>query len=423
MHAIHQSTSRTSQRIVIVGAGIGGLLAATFLLGIDAEIVVLPQPMTPARKRFFPGLFPLDDLRAAGMKHLAEGVVGITAVTQVMRDAEAEQRDEVPVAWVPLEHGEVLDALEANLRESGVVVQDGFTATTLLQDAGQVVGVLDHATSRQVAADIVILGDEADPRLAEQVGLRPDWLPTQLMHLGKERFAATPAEITDRFGRPDGGLRMISLRYRSEWGAWGHALVIPQADSFTIVAAMLLEEEMRAARHIREFLDEVEATPVISALTDGLVADGFFTEVVPVGGFEERRRFHTDGFLVASDLVGVTNPLNRDGLSLNLRVAAAAAMTAGEVVRLRDGEAMNLAAHSRRISQEIITPIQFRQRQHRSFKDRPAWEWATFPELVPGWDEVTVSGISATLPPNQSPGLWGRVRRIRRQRVSGQTRH
>lgn len=420
MHAIRQSTSRTLPRIAIVGAGISGLLTATFLQGIDAEVVLLPQPMTPSRKRIFPGLFEAEDLRTIGLADLAAGALPISAVTHVMRDAEAEQWDDVAVSWLALEHGVVLDALEANLRNGETIIQEGLAATTLVQEAGQVVGVVDGESSRQVAADVVLLGDEADPRLAEQVGLRPDWLPTQLMHLGKERFAATPAEITVRFGQPDGeSYRVISLRYRSEWGAWGHAVAIPQRDSFTIVAAMLLEDEMAAARHIRECLDDVESTPAFSSLTDGLVADGFFTEVVPVGGFDERHRFHTDGFLVASDLVGVTHPLNRDGLSLNMQVAAAAAMTAGEAVQRNDAGAASLAAHSRRIAQEITTPVQFRQRQHRWLKERAPWEWAAFPELVPAWEEVTASGISATLPQSQSSGLWGRVRRVRRQRAAG----
>ncbi len=415
MHAIRQSTSRTLPRIAIVGAGIGGLLTATFLQGIDAEVVLLPQPMTPARKAFFPGLFDAEDLRTIGLADLVAGAVPISSVTHVMRDADAEQREDVPVSWLALEHGQVLAALEQQLREAGVIIQEGLAATTLIQDAGRVTGVVDDRTNLQVAADVVILGDEADPRLAEQVGLRPDWLPTQLMHLGKERFAATQAEISARFGQPDDDTyRVLSLHYRSEWGAWGHALAIPQRDSFTVVAAMLLEDEMVAARHIREFLDEVEATPAMSALTDGLVADGFFTEVVPIGGFDERLRFHTDGFLVASDLVGVTHPLNRDGLSLNLKVAAAAAMTAGEAIQQREADGTSLAAHSRRIAQEITTPIQFRQRQHRRLKDRAPWEWASFPDLVPGWDEVTADGISATLSQRQSSGLWQRVRRVQR---------
>ncbi len=422
MHAIRQSTTRTLPRIAIVGAGIGGLLTATFLQGIDAEVVLLPQPMTPSRKRIFPGLFTEEDLRTIGLGDLVDDALPISTVTHVMRDAEAEQRADVTVSWLALEHGRVLDSLERNLHEADVVVRADLVATTLIQEAGQVSGVVDGSSNRRVAADIVILGDEADPRLAEQVGVRPDWLPTQLMHLGKERFSATPTEISARFGRPDGSFRVISLSYRSEWGAWGHALAIPQRHSFTVVAAMLLEEEMLAARHIREFLDEVEATPVFSALTDGLVADGFFTEVVPVGGFDERLRFHTDGFLVASDLVGVTHPLNRDGLSLNLKVAAAAAMTAGEAIQRAEPGITSLAAHSRRIAQEITTPIQFRQRQHKRLKDRAAWEWASFADLVPSWDEVTADGISATLSQRQSSGLWGRMRRARNPRTPGPTR-
>ena len=278
--------------------------------------MVLRQPMTPSRQRIFPGLFLAEDLQTIGLAHLKGEGRSISQVTQVMRDAEAEQRADVPVTWLAIEHGTVLDSLASNLVDQGTPLSDDLTVTSLVQDEGCVVGVRDDASNRVVGADIVILGDEADPRLAEQVGLRPDWLPTQLMHIGKVRYPATETEMLDRFGLPDGSFRVISLRYRAEWGAWGNALLIPGRDSFTLLGAMLLEDEMASARHIREFLDEVEAVPVMAAMIGGFAPDAFFTEVVPIGGFDARHRFHTDGFLVASDLVGVTHPLNRDGLSI-----------------------------------------------------------------------------------------------------------
>ena len=68
MHAILQSTTRSEPRVVIVGAGMGGLLAATFLRGVEADVVVLRQQLPPGRQRMFPGLFLADDLRTIDRK-------------------------------------------------------------------------------------------------------------------------------------------------------------------------------------------------------------------------------------------------------------------------------------------------------------------------------------------------------------------
>lgn len=420
MHAVVQTTSRTQPRIVIAGAGIGGLLVARLLAGIEAEVVVLRQSLQPARQRHFTGLFLVEDLEAIGLGDLVSAGLPVGAVVQAMRDADAEQQETVPMPCVALEHGVVLDRLEDLVTDQGVSIVDGVTVTDLAESDGRVTGVVDGV--RTIDADVVVLADEADPRLAEQVGLRPDWLPTQLMHIGKVRYPAPAGAIRSRLGEADGTFRVVSLRLRSEWSAWGTALVLPGTDAITVLAAMLLEDEMVAARHIREFLDEVETVRVVASVIDGLAADGFFTEVVPVGGFDDRHRFHTDGFVIASDLVGVTHPLNRDGLSLNLRVAAAAAMAVREALRREDFGAGVLGAHSRRLVEEVTSPVHFRRRQHQRLKQRAPWEWASWPDLVPAWQEVTEGGISATLPENAVRGVWRRVRGLGREATRGPRR-
>jgi hypothetical protein len=88
---------------------------------------------------------------------------------------------------------------------------------------------------------------------------------------------------------------------------------VPGTDAFTVVVAMLLEDEMVHARHIREVFDELEPLAPLLQLVRDLTPTSFFTEVVPVGGTDVRHKFHAAGVLVMSDLVGLTHPLNRDG--------------------------------------------------------------------------------------------------------------
>jgi flavin-dependent dehydrogenase len=194
--------------------------------------------------------------------------------------------------------------------------------------------------------------------------------------------------------------------------------VIPGRDAIAIVVTMLLEDEMLHSRHIREYLDEVERSPAVREVTEGLTPTRFFTEVVPVGGFDARPRFHADRVLVVSDLVGVTNPLNRDGFSSNLGMCLAAAGTIRDAVRQGDFSVATLAAYSRQLEQAFAEHITAERRRERSRRGQPAWQWASKPELVSSVQGMTAREKSGTLPAGD---VWGRLRGLGRR--AGVHRH
>jgi flavin-dependent dehydrogenase len=312
--------------------------------------------------------------------------------------------------WTSTEHGDLLQHLTSAASGAGIATVDA-TVAAFVRRGSTIAGVRTD-NGKVIEANLVVFADESDPRLPEQLGLRPDWPPTQIMHLGKARYDAGAAEIAARFSDAEGGLQVIAVSGQTSWGASCYAVAVPSADSFTISVAMLLEDEMVDARHIREVFDELEVQFPLLPLVRGLDASSFVTEVVPVGGFDQRHAFHAAHVLVVNDLIGVTHPLNRDGLSTNLDACAVAAEVIREAARARNFSSDVLEAYSPGLNTRVLAPVSLKRRKDRSRRVQPAWQWASKPELVMPAGAVTDRPESENLTRST---LIGRIRQAGRR--------
>lgn len=421
MDASPAGTGTARPRIVIVGAGISGLVMALMLAGVPAEVVVLEQALPPGRKPVFSGVVSASDVRALGLDPILHHGVPVARIVHVDLSGAVAPIIEEPEGWVAVEHGRLLDAVKASIASKGVMVRPDATVTGFLWDQGVVSGVLSADDGTSYRADLVVLADESSPRLAEQLGLRPDWSPFELMHVGKRKYAAAEAAVRDRLGVGTGEYEVMSFTQAASWGSPGWGLVIPGPDSITITVAMSLEEAMASTRHISEYLDEIEQQSPVRELVAGLTLESSMTEVVPTGGFDSRNIFHTGGVIVANDLVGVTHPLNRDGLSANLAVCQAAAQTIANAVASNDFSKRALGQFSKAIVEQVISPVDAARRIDTSLRARSPWLWASKADLFPAGEGVTAGPKSATLSGMGNAGAWRRLRGI--GRVPGVRRH
>lgn len=397
-------------RIVIVGAGISGLVVASMLDDVPADVIVLEQVMPPGRKRVFPGIVSASDLRAVGLNADLDSALPVTRVAHADKNGSNLETHRVTQDWLAIEHGHLLDALRASSETKGVTFIPNATVTGFRWDEGVATGVENTDGGTSYPADLVVLGDECSPRLAEGLRLRPDWSPTELMHVGKRRYGADPDTVCDRLGVDGRGYEAISFEMAASWGSPGWALVIPGPDSISVVVAMSLEEAMVSTRHISEYLDEIERLPMVRSCIDGLTLETYVTEVVPTGGFDTRHTFHTDSVIVVSDLVGVTHPLNRDGLSSNFVACAAAARTIAHAVANDDYRSVSLRQYSAAIVDDIGSPVNAARRTDKVRRGRPPWQWAAKADLFPVIEGVTAGPKSATLPGISNTGIRQRFR-------------
>ncbi len=388
-------------------------MLANLLRDVPADVVVLDQAMSPARNGAFAGIVSASDFHAVGLSPDIDFPLPISRIARIGVGDSALATNEAPNGWFAVEHGRLLLALRTFAEAKGVLVVPDATVSGFLWSDGAVSGV-HCADGASYPADLVVLGDEASPRLAEALGLRPDWPPTELTHIGKRRYAANLECVRERLGVDGTGYEILSTTQSASWESPGWGLVMPGVDSITVVVAMSLEEAMTSARHISEYLDEIEGLPAVRDCIAGLSLDGYVTEVVPTGGFDARHRFHADGVMVVGDLVGLTHPLNRDGLSSNLDVCAAAARTIERAVVTGDFGSGSLRRYGEAIADDVAAPVDAARRLDKRLRTQPAWTWASKPELFGPAEGVTVAPKSATLAGVNDSGILRRLRSLGR---------
>jgi len=384
--------------VVIIGAGISGLVLARQLAEAAISVAVLEQRYSVPRNGGFAGLVGGDDLRALGIDRIERVPVREIVTVDANDGWRSESRPYPDEAVFAVTHDDLLRALRQGFRESNVPVVPDRTVTELLWAKGAVSGVKVGPGHEEVRSRLVVLADESDPRLAETLGLRPDWPPTRLMHVGKERFAGAPDEIARRFGESSGGARSYYLQWKSAWGDPVEGYIVPVGDRVTVGVNYLLEHEMASAHHVLEVLAELKAFPAIRTLLSELAASDAVTEVVPVGWGAEPQRLATDGILVVSDVVGATNPLNRDGLSGNLEVCTAAARVIREALAERDVSAPGLASYGAFLRGHVYHSSKGGLRRHSSLDGGDAGH-----PLMRTLGSVTTPRKSATLPGGNRP--------------------
>lgn len=408
-------------RIVIVGVGISGLVVASMLADVPADVTVLEQVMPPGRDPGFAGIVSDADLRAIGLTPPLHDALPVARIVDGAADSTIHAPHREPAGWSAIPHRGLLDRLKSSIASRGVTLVPDATVTGFLWDGGVVSGVRNAESGASFPANLVVLADESSPRLPEHLGLRSDWAPTELMHLGKRRYTANPATVRERLGVDGRGHEIISLETVAPWGASGWGLVIPGPDSITVIGAMSLEDAMVSTRHISEYLDEIEGQAPVRERIAGLHLESYRTEVVPTGGFDARNSFDADGVLVVNDLVGVTHPLNRDGLSSNLAVCHAAARTIATAVTSGDYRGVSLRAYSSSIMEEVVSPVDAARRTDKALRPRPPWLWASKADLFSPTGGVTAGQKSATLPGMGISAAWHRLRGS--GRIPGVRRH
>lgn len=342
--------------VAIVGAGFSGLVIGRLLADTDLTVAVLEQNYSIPGNALFAGLVTFDDMRSLGIDDLGRipvrEIVTIDAGNGWRPDPTRRfDRDVFTVV-----HHDLLEALQRKSLERGVPVLSDATVSELVWQNGRVSGLISGPGAQEIRCKLVVLADESDPRLAEAPGLRPNWPPTRLMHLAKERLIGSPKDIEHRFGAGPDGVRRFHLRWGTAWGDAVEAYVVPARESVTIGANLLLEDEMANARHVLEVLDELKAFPEIEACLAGLDGSDVVTEVIPRGRGSDPLRLVADGTLLANDVVGATNPLNRDGISNNVSLYAVAARVVQDALDAGNVSDLRLAPYQEFANETVFRP-------------------------------------------------------------------
>lgn len=372
------SEQRRSTDVVIVGAGVAGVILAALLADRGLQVAVLEQRYQRPRDGSFAGVVTDADFDSLDLGRPPGGALRPLGRVTIfdLQDTVEPSHPLIAGAFV-LRHEDLLAWLQSRALEGGVRFELDATVGSLRWSGGAVSGV-NVRGGTQWDARVVVLADESDPRLAEEPGLRPDWTPDQLMHVAKQRFIAGTDSVSAS-GPPSAAAICTG---RATWARAGFGTLIPWEGSSTLTAAMLLEDEMASGRHISEFLDEMRRHPTIAAAINERAPVAEATEVIPVGGVARPHRLTGDGVLLMGDVAGLTHPLNRDGLSANADVAKLAAQAIIDAGQTGDFSSIALSRFEERVRDQVVDLLRSKARAE-SVPSEMAWTVSTrFPPLA-----------------------------------------
>jgi len=355
--------------VVIVGAGVSGWMLATLLADSGLTVTVLGQRYQRPRDGSFSGVVTQPNLDALGLaRESLDRLIPLQSASAFSLQGTTDLVQRRVSGAFALPHEELLAGLQSRAIAQGVRFEPNGTVTDFSWHEGVIGGVVLGDGEMTWDAGVTVLADESDPRLAEVPELRPEWPPTQLMHVAKQRFEHS--RDMDADSKSTQAIAVFSGL--TSWGQEGSGIVIPGDRCVTLAVAMLLEDEMTSTRHIGEFLDEVRAHPMVDSAIRESEASAFVTEVIPIGGVIAPPRLTGDRVMAVGDIAGLTHPLNRDGLSTNLDIAMLAAETIHEAARVQDFSSIALSWFDDRVRERVIGGLRGETRA-RTLTDDRVW--------------------------------------------------
>lgn len=269
------------------------------------------------------------------------------------------------------------------VREAGALVISETTVRELLFRDGGVVGVRTERAGGDVLADVVVLADGVNARLAVTGGLRPELQPAEVALAVKETIFIERAEIEARFGlAPDEGL-VTEMMGVITHGMVGTAFLYTNKDSVSLGMGCLLSNFRETGLRPYELLDQLKAHPAVAPLVRGGEAREFAAHLLPEGGYNSIPRVHGHGWVMVGDAAHLNNAVHREGSNL----AMTSGRLAGEtILRLktqgRPMTASNLAAYRDAITDSFVIKDLRKYRHVPRLLEHNRQFFTDYPEMV-----------------------------------------
>ena len=210
--------------------------------------------------------------------------------------------------------------------EAGVDYQTGIRVDKLLQDKqGRILGI--ETPECRVYADVVILADGGNSRLAKQNGLRKPFVPTKIALGLKETIALPREKIEERFNlEHDEG---ASFKYLGEPVQYspGGAFIITNKDTLSVGIVARLRDLSDKGTKPYDLLNSFKNHPRIKKLLEGGKSEEYSAHILPEMGYDDLPRLTGDGVLLAGDAAGLLNVPYNEGINLAMASGFLAGLT------------------------------------------------------------------------------------------------
>jgi len=352
---------------VVVGAGPAGSTAALVLARAGRSVCLLERGPFPGSKNMYGGVVygrVLDAILPRWWEQAPiqrwvtrRSTMVMTPTQSVSVDVRSRRWGEPPYNGATALRQEFDSWLAAEAVAAGATLVCSTTATGLLQEGGQVVGVRTDRPDGDLRAPVVIACDGVNSFLAKEAGL---YHHTDAAHFtlgAKEVLGLERTEIERRFGlvgREGADLEMVGCTGDIPGGGFLYT------NLDTVAVGVVLSVHGLAAAEVRpeHVIADLKAHPHIAPLLAGGELKEYSAHLIPEGGYAMMPDLVADGLLVAGDAAAtcLAAGLWLEGVNYAIASGAAAATTAADALAVGDVTARGLAPYLRRLEDGFVLP-------------------------------------------------------------------
>jgi electron transfer flavoprotein-quinone oxidoreductase len=358
-------TGTTSFDIVVVGAGPAGSAAALVAARAGKRVCLLERGPFPGAKNMYGGVVYgriLDRLVPCWWEQapvqrwiVRRGTMIATAHQSVTIDVRTDAWGREPYNGATALRPEFDAWLAATAEAAGAVLVTSTTATGLIREDDQVVGVRTDRPGGELRARVVVACDGVNSFLAKEAGLFSE-VSAEHYTLGVKEVLGFPREeIERRFGvRDRDGVDIEIVGCTA--GIPGGGFLYTNLDSVAVGAVLHLPGLAASTVRPEDVVAGIKAHPAIAPYVHGGELLEYSAHLIPEGGYDHMPELSTSGMLVAGDAAGLCLAAGiwLEGVNFAIGSGAAAAEAAVAAIDRGDTTAAGLASYRARLEGTFV---------------------------------------------------------------------
>ncbi len=361
---------------IVVGAGPAGSAAALELARNGHSVVLLERGPFPGSKNMYGGVIYgriLDTLvpkwweEAPIQRWVTRRQTMMLSGDQALTiDYRSDRWGDPPYNGATAYRPDFDQWLADKAAEAGARVVCSTTATGLIHEGEQVVGVTTDRPGGELRAKVVIACDGANSFLAREAGLYENLDPANFT-VGVKETIALPSEVIDaRFGvRGDHGVDIEILGCTG--GVPGGGFVYTNRDTVSVGLVLSLPELAKGDKRPEQLLHQMKQHAGIAPLVEGGEVREYSAHMIPEGGYEAMPELIGNGLLVAGDAASMCLAAGvwLEGVNFAIGSGAAAGRATHRAIQRGDTSAEGLEGYRTRLESSFVLS------DHRKLREIP----------------------------------------------------
>ena len=294
---------------IVVGGGLAGLTCAYLLAQAEMEVLLIERGDFCGAKNVTGGRLYAHTLEKVipgfaeeapvERKVTKERIALMTEKGAVNIEYASGKEDDAASASYTVLRGKFDKWFADKAEEVGVMMVPGIRVDEVLVEDGKVVGI--DAGGEAMYADIVVLADGVNSRLAQQLGLKKELEPSQVAVGCKEVIQLGEDVINQRFNVKNGeGVAML-VAGDPTVGNIGGGLIYTNKDSVSVGIVTTCSDIGRVDVSVPDMLERFKNHPAVEPLIEGGVPLEYSAHLVPEGGYDMIPKLYADNVLVCGD--------------------------------------------------------------------------------------------------------------------------